>query len=919
MANEDRRTSIDGDQITDGTITPEELDTNPVDPVDNQMLRYSTSDSKMHWDYHTKKSSTAPMGNVTPDFIGQRYIYTDGSGKTKAIYVAKGTTSSDWELYSTYGTQRIIWVDGNRTDTYTEDGTEQYPFKTVKAAMIFCRDTADPPPSSTNRFTVHIRNAFYYEDNPIPAVNYVYTRGEFKHNPRILPNNQDQHLFEFPSGYCVNDFGELTFKCPSGDGKCAIYAGPGAKPVTGIYYCLFMGAGTGSVALHNSDQNSGFHFVNGMSYGTFKHIMEVSGGNYWETGHMIHAGTVAEAAIYVTGTAQDVSIFSADNKSNAVDNYIYINSASANVQMRGSYSKNTKLLITGPLGGHAFLYNTSTEGGVELDAGDVIFSGCYFTNNASIKALTGNIDFLTVTSCTIINEADYAVKVVGGGASKLIVGGGNILKAPSGIKALQVEGSYIQCDIEGTEQAVIGSLASGASYTIPNLPDPNSARIIQVKAQVGNTIETIAYNTADEANYYQEDNTKTDFINDKVQLSGIGLIPYAHWHLNETSGTSAADSSGNGRNGTTVNMEDADWVSGKLNNCLNFGGTDEYLNCGYIGDWQNGDWWSLECWFNTSSTSQQTIMGKVTIPANEKRSGYCIDMDSSGHLEVYLMTSYKPGQFNELILVRTSSTFNDGSWHHLVVTYDGSDLASGVNIYIDNSLQSTSTIYDALGTTYQSTSFFEVGGKDGTTDCFVGKIDEIVIYTVILSTSDISYRYNSGNGIETMPGTYDTTQGWYVTTLDASQINTSAWAGISQILIESSILANTSINYLVSVDDRTTWKYWDGQVWQTSAIGDIDTNGNDATTLQNLTQVEWDMLFVAGTFDIAASLKTTSAAATPELHSVKLISVSTEPPKRIGDSDIEVTFMDTKNTKVKNLSGSTMYVLRIDMFKVTPF
>jgi hypothetical protein len=44
----------------------------------------------------------------------------------------------------------------------------------------------------------------------------------------------------------------------------------------------------------------------------------------------------------------------------------------------------------------------------------------------------------------------------------------------------------------------------------------------------------------------------------------IGTNLQALWHLNETSGSSAADSSTNSNTGLLVNMEDADWVAGKV-------------------------------------------------------------------------------------------------------------------------------------------------------------------------------------------------------------------------------------------------------------------------------------------------------------------------------------------------------------------
>ena len=60
------------------------------------------------------------------------------------------------------------------------------------------------------------------------------------------------------------------------------------------------------------------------------------------------------------------------------------------------------------------------------------------------------------------------------------------------------------------------------------------------------------------------------------------VTPYAMWHMNETSGNTVYDSSGNGINGNRTNMEDSDWVAGKINNSLQFDGVNEYVFEGHV-------------------------------------------------------------------------------------------------------------------------------------------------------------------------------------------------------------------------------------------------------------------------------------------------------------------------------------------------
>ncbi|GAG99723.1 unnamed protein product, partial [marine sediment metagenome] len=89
---------------------------------------------------------------------------------------------------------------------------------------------------------------------------------------------------------------------------------------------------------------------------------------------------------------------------------------------------------------------------------------------------------------------------------------------------------------------------------------------------------------------------------------------YAHWKLNESSGTNVPDTSGNSRNGTCTNMEDGDWVAGKLNNCLYFDGAIEYVAFGVLS-WPSNI--SVEAWIN-----MDTVSGLQVIIAQRTSSKY---------------------------------------------------------------------------------------------------------------------------------------------------------------------------------------------------------------------------------------------------------------------------------------------------------
>jgi hypothetical protein len=63
-----------------------------------------------------------------------------------------------------------------------------------------------------------------------------------------------------------------------------------------------------------------------------------------------------------------------------------------------------------------------------------------------------------------------------------------------------------------------------------------------------------------------------------AMTSGIEADLIGWWMLDEVSGTTAHDSSGNGNDGTF--MGDPKWVAGILGGALSFDGTQDYVDCG---------------------------------------------------------------------------------------------------------------------------------------------------------------------------------------------------------------------------------------------------------------------------------------------------------------------------------------------------
>ena len=809
-----------------------------------------------------------------------------------------------------------IYVDNQRTDYYVPDGSINKPYKEIKTAFDSITDA-----SSLKRYAIVVHNGFYYEDNPITIKNYVYTQGDFKHNPRILPLNQDEPLFVYPTGavYPTCDFGELTFVAPKNN--AIFYAGANAHAVGGFYYCLFIaqgGAGSESgqicEAFHHEEPVGGYHLVNCMVYSEywnnskFTTFANMIGGNYRDTGMHIHDGTVMDNYLRLTGEGHcEVDLLLTDT-SDIAEMY-YINSIDARFMLSNQVASNAggKTLTAGA--GTIRVRNSDMWG--ENYFGQYSTVGIQtteFLNNGYIYGYKPTE--LIVTQCKNINTATYCLYC--NGENTRIHTTGNSFVSPLGTPPVQLDGTFISIETQGVSQYDVPLLDAGDSETFSHLPDMSYARVCQISRYSSDNDNSLDFDTTKEAEYYQENGDKTDFIDDIVQLTGLGINDYAHYKLNELSGTNVSDSSGNGRIGTTIN--NPLWVAGKLNNCLRFNGTNQYVDFGNIADFERTDTFSLEFWMKTNSIVTNGLISKAL--NNTARTGFVITLELSGHINIYLLNNYST---NNYLQIATVATFNDNIYHHVVITYSGNSLANGITVYVDNIVKPYTVIKNTLTASIKNIAPYLIGYNNYSPapQFYSGDFDEHVIYNRVLTPAEIALRWNSGAGTESTG--YDTTKGWYVRT-NTNQIDTSLWYNIGKITLTQTTPTNTDIRYLFSVDNKVTWKKWTGAIWEAVDLANIDTQGHTKTEVELLTDSQWSALFVAGTFDIVASLKTTNTIVTPSLEQIA-INYLTGYRHLCYDADLAVEFIDATHTKVTNTisPAETLYGLKVNIFMLTPF
>ena len=224
---------------------------------------------------------------------------------------------------------------------------------------------------------------------------------------------------------------------------------------------------------------------------------------------------------------------------------------------------------------------------------------------------------------------------------------------------------------------------------------------------------------------------------------GTGIIadpnaPFAHWKLDETSGTQAIDSVGS-NDGTFVDTPA--WVTGQVDGGLDFDGVDDYVDVGTFD--VAGTGLTMLGWFNAESipTSDPRIVSKADGP-DEGDAWWQISTTDSGSNR-YLRMRVKAGG--------TTTTFADstenltaGNWYFAVATYDN---ASGdMKLYLDGAEIASGS--HAFGGAVDTGPAVPVAiGANGTAERFFdGVLDDVRVYDRALDATEISALFAAGGG-----------------------------------------------------------------------------------------------------------------------------------------------------------------------------
>jgi len=246
------------------------------------------------------------------------------------------------------------------------------------------------------------------------------------------------------------------------------------------------------------------------------------------------------------------------------------------------------------------------------------------------------------------------------------------------------------------------------------------------------------------------------------------LGPYLYWKLDDTAGTTAADTSGNGRTGTYNSTWTKNQVGALVDQTPNVAAKEANANapaastsCVYTtsatGMATPGPMtYSEVIWFKTTSTKGGKLVG-----LENNRTGVS---DSSGAGGQYDRMMYMDangeiwfGVYNNTeIVTHSQAGLNDGNWHMAAATMSPS---AGMSLYIDGNLVGTNA--NTVSETETKASFWRVGcgnlagwggdwtgagapannAADNLNYPFNGSLDEATVWLTTLTSTQIAFLY----------------------------------------------------------------------------------------------------------------------------------------------------------------------------------
>jgi hypothetical protein len=387
----------------------------------------------------------------------------------------------------------------------------------------------------------------------------------------------------------------------------------------------------------------------------------------------------------------------------------------------GRYSANENYNFTGKID-EVRIYNKA------LTASEVsnLANGRYANGTSSTATFTlgGNLDVngsFNIDSGTIDTSsytADFASLVTLSGGDGSYTGGSGMQTFSSGITIASstFTGGSGKIDVNGN------LTISGGTFT-------STSGVLEVLGQLNRSAGTFTHNSGTVMLNATANQTITNSQSFNNLTINDGLVGY--WKFDESSGTTAADSSGYGNDGTWTGGPTASSTTPTVNftnpYSLSFDGTNDYVDMGDDSSLDLTSAITVSAWFKPDVINQQVDILSRDDGVNRNFWVY-LENDETIHWSMVFSGTAKD--------TVSTSLYSAGSWMNVVGTFNGTDRM----LYIDGVREANTA---ESGTIDNDDVSFTIGAReDGLDRLFNGLIDDVRVYNRALTATEVSSLAN---------------------------------------------------------------------------------------------------------------------------------------------------------------------------------
>jgi len=224
-------------------------------------------------------------------------------------------------------------------------------------------------------------------------------------------------------------------------------------------------------------------------------------------------------------------------------------------------------------------------------------------------------------------------------------------------------------------------------------------------------------------------------VNDSSNTSSFidwnrSLVGY--WNFNENSGNTAYDFTSYGNNGTLKPWSAEKWVSGQVDNALQFDSVDDYVDVGNDASLKLTGAITVEAWIRWGGGGNPYFVTKF---GDSTHRSYDLSGNSDGTAE------FRVGGTSCSAMISTGEiSIPTGEWVHLVGVYEPS---SYIRLFVNGSLAKENTVSIPASQCENGLNWY-IGAREGNQGWFNGTIDEVRIYNRSLNATEINWSYQRG-------------------------------------------------------------------------------------------------------------------------------------------------------------------------------